>query len=214
VDPRDTLERPVTAERVVQRSRFLAVVEPVPDLGAAEAVLAAARKRHHEARHHCSAWVLGPDGATHRGNDDGEPAGTAGAPILAALTGAELTDVVAVVTRWFGGTLLGTGGLTRAYGGVVADALRDAPRVRRRTVAVLEVTAPLPVAGPLEHRLRTWADAAGAVVDTGRYDPEAVRFEVVALPLHVHGLRALLAGAGLGAAVHDLGHEIRPVRRR
>ncbi len=83
-----------------------------------------------DARHHCTAFVLGPDGTTMRSNDDGEPSGTAGAPMLEVLRGRGLTDVVAVVTRWFGGTLLGTGGLIRAYGDAVSLALDGASLVR------------------------------------------------------------------------------------
>jgi uncharacterized YigZ family protein len=89
------------------------------------------RKQHWDARHHCSAFVLGPDGALQRSSDDGEPAGTAGAPMLEVLRGAEVSDVVAVVTRWFGGTLLGAGGLVRAYSDSVRAGLAEAGTIRR-----------------------------------------------------------------------------------
>src|SRR5699024_12698460 len=80
-------------------------------------------------------------GALQRGNDDGEPAGSAGTPILEAMLGAGYRNVVVVVTRWFGGTLLGSGGLIRAYGGAAADALRLAQPLRRQRVTVLTVYA-------------------------------------------------------------------------
>ena len=111
-----------TAEAAIEvkRSRFLCTVRRVGDESEARAVVDELRTTHWDARHHCSAFVLGPDGAVERSSDDGEPSGTAGAPMLDVLRGQGLTDVVAVVTRWFGGTLLGAGGLVRAY----SDAVR------------------------------------------------------------------------------------------
>ena len=109
-----TVARSAVAETEVKRSRFLCRIERVESEGAARAVVDRARKEHWDARHHCSAFVLGPDGAVQRSSDDGEPSGTAGAPTLEVLRGRALSDVVAVVTRWFGGTLLGAGGLVRA----------------------------------------------------------------------------------------------------
>ena len=128
-----TVARSGTAEIEVKRSRFLAHVVPVDSEDAARAVVDAARKEHWDARHHCSAFVLGPDASVQRSNDDGEPSGTAGAPMLEVLRGRELSDTVAVVTRWFGGTLLGAGGLVRAYSEAVRVGL-DAVGVRRRVL--------------------------------------------------------------------------------
>ena len=122
-----------TAEVEVKRSRFLAHIAPVATEDEARAVVDAARREHWDARHHCSAFVLGPDAAVQRSNDDGEPSGTAGAPMLEVLRGREVSDTVAVVTRWFGGTLLGAGGLVRAYSDAVRAAL-DAVGVRRRVL--------------------------------------------------------------------------------
>ena len=110
---------------MVLRSRFLAHVARAETEAAARAVIAEARAAHHDARHHCSAFVLGADAMLRRSNDDGEPSGTAGRPMLDVLGGRGLSDVVVVVTRWFGGTLLGTGGLTRAYGDATAAALAE-----------------------------------------------------------------------------------------
>ena len=134
-DPRAyvTVAREATAEIEVKRSRFLGHVVPVTTEDEARAVVEAARKEHWDARHHCSAFVLGPDGALQRSSDDGEPSGTAGAPMLEVLRGRGLTDVVAVVTRWFGGTLLGAGGLVRAYSDATRAAL-DAAGTRRRVL--------------------------------------------------------------------------------
>lgn len=120
------------AQLEVKRSRFLARVARVDDEDAARAVIAGARATYPDARHHCSAFIVEVPGAqpVERSSDDGEPSGTAGTPMLEVLRGAELTQVVAVVTRYFGGTLLGTGGLARAYAGAVAAALEGTPRVR------------------------------------------------------------------------------------
>jgi putative IMPACT (imprinted ancient) family translation regulator len=113
--------------------------------------------------------VIGPDASLRRSNDDGEPAGTAGAPMLEVLARREVSDVVAVVTRWFGGTLLGAGGLVRAYGDAVAAALDAAGRRERRLLHTMRVTAPVADAGAFGHRLRT----LGAVSDVA-YGAEVV----------------------------------------
>ena len=117
----------------VKRSVFLAEIARADDEDAARTVVAAARKAHPDARHHCSAFVLEVDGAqpVERSSDDGEPAGTGGMPILAAIHGVGLVGVVCVVTRWFGGVKLGAGPLSRAYGDVAGLALTQAPRVER-----------------------------------------------------------------------------------
>ena len=145
---------PVEAEIEDRRSRFLAHLEPVSDEAAARAVIESVRKQHHTAGHHCSAFILGPDGAVERSSDDGEPAGTAGAPMLEVLRGRELRDVVAVVTRWFGGTLLGAGGLVRAYSVAVAAASDAAELVRYRLANMLELGVDYAIAGRIEASLR------------------------------------------------------------
>lgn len=117
----------------IKRSVFLAQIARVGDEASAREVIAAARKTHADARHHCSAFVVSVEHAqpVERSSDDGEPAGTGGMPILAALHGSGLVDVVCVVTRWFGGVKLGAGPLARAYGDAAGAALSAAPRVER-----------------------------------------------------------------------------------
>jgi uncharacterized YigZ family protein len=160
----ETIAEPVDAEIEISRSRFLTRLERVDGEAGAREVIAAARAAHPRARHHCSAFVLGPGQRTQRSNDDGEPGGTAGAPMLDALVSAGLSDVVAVVTRYFGGVLLGAGGLTRAYRAAVAEAVRVAPRVGRAQRRELRVSTGYDVAAQLEAeaRRRGWAlgDAA------------------------------------------------------
>ena len=142
------------AEIEIRRSRFLGVVRRVGDEDAARALVADLRKQHHDARHHCSAFILGPTPSIERSNDDGEPAGTAGGPMLDVLRGRELSDVAAVVVRWFGGTLLGAGGLVRAYGDAVAAALDGAPLVRRAQDDLFDLSVSHADAGKVESDLR------------------------------------------------------------
>lgn len=131
-----TLKRIETATQDVKKSRFLAIAAPVADEQAAKEFLSA----HSDptANHNCWAWRVGQ---AYRFSDDGEPSGTAGKPILSAIDGQELDRVAVVVTRWFGGILLGSGGLVRAYGGTAALCLRAAEKIEmietvRATVAV------------------------------------------------------------------------------
>jgi uncharacterized YigZ family protein len=149
-----TVARDATAEIAVKRSRFLCTLRRVDDEGAARAVVAELRARHWDARHHCSAFVLGPRSEVQRSSDDGEPAGTAGAPMLEVLRGAAVSDVAAVVTRWFGGTLLGAGGLVRAYGDAVRAALAEAGTRRRVLLTEMALEVGHADAGRVESELR------------------------------------------------------------
>lgn len=156
----------VVGEYEEKRSRFVAVLRRVDDEDAARDLVADLRKAHPAARHHCSAFLVDVPGANRieRSNDDGEPSGTAGIPMLDVLRGSGLTGVSAVVVRWFGGTKLGTGGLVRAYGAAVSaaiDAAWDAGRVVEVTRTPAWTTeVDHAVAGGLESALR----AAGAEV--------------------------------------------------
>ncbi|RLP84149.1 YigZ family protein [Mycetocola lacteus] len=134
-----TIAAPVETEQEIKRSRFICFLTPVADEEEARAEIARVRALHPKARHHCTAFVLGERGQLKRSNDDGEPSGTAGAPMLDAIDGSELTFVVAIVVRYFGGILLGAGGLTRAYRAAVAEAVTHAKILRfepRERIAV------------------------------------------------------------------------------
>ena len=121
----------------IKKSRFVADAAPVSSEAEALAFIAAVQDKHDDARHHCSAWRLLAGDAGWRVSDDGEPSGTAGMPILARIDGQDLRGIAVVVTRWFGGTKLGKGGLIRAYGGAAAAVLEAAVVVEvRETVAV------------------------------------------------------------------------------
>jgi uncharacterized YigZ family protein len=121
-----TLTAPVTGQFRDKGSRFLAFAFPVAEAESAEKHLQALRKTYYDARHHCLAYRLGPQGETLFASDDGEPAHTAGTPILAAIRSRNLTDVAVVVVRYFGGIKLGVRGLIEAYRGAAEDALAQA----------------------------------------------------------------------------------------
>ena len=159
-------------ELEIKRSRFLCALARVDSDEAAREFIAERRKLHHEARHHCTAYVL-DEGRAQRSNDDGEPAGTAGAPMLEVLRRNEITGVVAVVSRYFGGVLLGAGGLERAYGSAESAALEHVGLNELRPMHVVSTTVDHSAAGRLENDLR----AAGFVVSDVDY-AERVRFEL------------------------------------
>ena len=125
MDGRKILYKGGEGEIVEKKSRFIATLRPIASEEEAAQFLTEIRKKYWDARHHCSAFVLGERGDLTRCSDDGEPSGTAGRPMLDVLTGEGLTGCMAVVTRYFGGTLLGTGGLVRAYGGAVREGLKN-----------------------------------------------------------------------------------------
>lgn len=149
-----TLATDGEAEIEVKRSRFLCTLARVSTEEAARTVVDGLRKRHWDAAHHCSAFVLGPDAGVQRSSDDGEPAGTAGAPMLEVLRGREVSDVVAVVTRWFGGVLLGTGGLIRAYSDAVRAGLDEVGLVARELLMEYTLELDHATAGKVEADLR------------------------------------------------------------
>jgi uncharacterized YigZ family protein len=144
-----------SAEIEAKRSRFIAHLARVSTEEEARAFVDMIRKQHWDARHNCSAFVLGPTGAVARSNDDGEPAGTAGAPMLEVLRGAGVSDAVVVVTRYFGGILLGAGGLVRAYGDAVRAGLDEAGLLERRLLGVWQLTVDHADAGRIENELRS-----------------------------------------------------------
>lgn len=157
-----TLSASGEAETRVKASVFLATAWPVADEDEARAILAAREKAMWDANHHCSAWRL--RGGVARANDAGEPGGSAGAPILAAIEGAGLVDVMLIVTRWFGGTKLGVGGLVRAYGEAAALALEAAPRRIGTNAVRLRVRYPYPHTAAV---MRVLERAGAAAIEHG-----------------------------------------------
>ena len=138
----------------VKRSKFIGALRTVRSAQEAEAFLASERKKYHDAKHHCSAYVIrGAEGAPDivHSSDDGEPSGTAGKPMLEVLNGVGLKDVVLVVTRYFGGTLLGTGGLVRAYTDAAKAAAEDAGTVRMALMQQFTAAFDYTFTGSIDH---------------------------------------------------------------
>ena len=127
-----TVYRGGEGEIVEKKSRFIATVRPVHSEEEVLAFIEEVKKKYWDARHNCFAYVIGVTNPTLRCSDDGEPAGTAGKPMLDVLTGEGLHDTAVVVTRYFGGTLLGTGGLVRAYQGAVKEGLQASTVITKR----------------------------------------------------------------------------------
>lgn len=150
-----TIYAPARSEIEIKRSRFIASCARTDSEEAAREFIAQIRREFPDARHHCTAFIIhqnsGPD--TARSSDDGEPAGTAGNPMLKVLSESGLTDVTCVVTRYFGGTKLGTGGLVRAYSGAVQAVLEDAQTVRMVTQPSYQLQLPISEAGKIEAKL-------------------------------------------------------------
>jgi uncharacterized YigZ family protein len=170
--PAHTLAGPCRHVEEIKKSRFLAQAAPVES---PEQALAFVRQvSDPSATHNCWAYRIGQD---YRFNDDGEPGGTAGRPILQAIEGQGIDRAVVVVTRWFGGVKLGAGGLVRAYGGAAAECLRTAVRVPIVAMAKLGMRCGFAELPLLKARLKD----AGARVDEERFDAEGVEL-VVRLP--------------------------------
>lgn len=164
-----TIAAPVQREFVEKKSRFIANAHPVSSVTDADEVIAAIRKRHWDAGHNCVAMITGVLGDQARSSDDGEPGGTAGVPMLEVLRRRELTDLVVVVTRYFGGVKLGAGGLVRAYSTAVSEALDIARIVRREVLTQAKITVEHAEAGRVENMLRQWAPAHGATMGVPTY---------------------------------------------
>lgn len=164
----ETLAAPANAETKVLRSRFLAVVMPVRDTDEFKLRLAEIAEQHRTANHHCWAYVLGRSGETTHCSDAGEPAGSAGKPILNVLRRHRLSNIAAVVTRYFGGIKLGVRGLIEAYGEaaeLALDGVTTIPLVERVS---WRIEAPYDLLETIRHRLRGIpAECDGFVYDTG-----------------------------------------------
>ena len=153
MDAYHTVYRGGSGEIVEKKSRFIAEVFPVTSEEEAMQYLEEARKRYWDARHHCWAYVLGRNPSAERMSDDGEPAGTAGKPILEVIRGRQITDVLVIVTRYFGGTLLGTGGLVRAYTASAAEGLKHSEIITRFHGFKLRIAADYTSLGKIQYLL-------------------------------------------------------------
>lgn len=188
-----TLSGPHRHDALIENSEFLAFADRAGTPQDALAHLAAVRARYPDATHHCWAYRVGP---LYRFSDDGEPGGTAGAPILWAIEGQGLDEVVVVVVRYYGGTKLGTGGLVRAYGGTAAECLRTAPRLEVRPRRRLSVAVPFEHLSGLYYLLGTFDTVRGEEA----YTASGVTLEVEVYPEEADAFAATLRDATRGSA--------------
>jgi len=198
-----TIRYPVPAHRhreelVIERSRFLCTIARVTSVADAQLFVKSTQHEFADATHNCSAYVVGaPASTSHIGlSDDGEPHGTAGRPMLTVLLHSGLGEIAAVVTRWYGGVKLGTGGLARAYGGAVQQALATLSTVQRVDTVALQVLVDYGVVTPVQQLLASLEAKviAEQYTEAVRYDIELAR-DLEAL------LRTQLADLTRGQAV-------------
>jgi uncharacterized YigZ family protein len=159
-----TLAQPAHSELVIRKSRFIGCVQAVADRAAAQAVVAQLRLEHPGATHVCWAFLAGGQSAA---NDDGEPGGTAGRPMLEVLRRQDLEGVLATVVRYFGGVKLGAGGLVRAYTDAVAQALLTATKVPLQKIVPLRCAVPYAMEGVVRRELQHAGAALGEVAHGG-----------------------------------------------
>lgn len=148
--PRATFQK----ELEIRKSIFLATLIPVKNEEEAQEAIAKMKKEKRDATHNCSAYRIGTERIYEKSSDDGEPQGTAGHPMLHVLQMNELTNTLAIVTRWFGGIKLGAGGLTRAYTQSLADAVKEADLVRYTPHEKYTVSFPYTTAGAFENHIK------------------------------------------------------------
>lgn len=201
-----TIAAAVEHELVIKKSRFIATVEPVSSVEDADAVIARIRKQWWDAGHNCTAMVTGLLGDQARSSDDGEPSGTAGVPMLEVLRRRELTDIVAVVTRYFGGVKLGAGGLVRAYSSAVSEALDLAALVRRQSLTRITMDVSHADAGRFDNLLRDWVLHHGATLGEPRYGAVAT-LEAWVPADEIDRLSDDIAAASAGTVVPVIGGE-------
>lgn len=197
-----TVSRQGVHETEVNRSRFLCALAPAATEEEARDYVAGVRREHPTATHNCFAYVIGADARVQKAGDDGEPGGTAGAPMLQMLMRRDVRYVVAVVTRYYGGIKLGAGGLIRAYGGAVGEALDTLGTVTRQRYRLATIIVDHQRAGRLENELR----ATGRAVRDVRY-AEIVTMRIGLPDSDVGTFRAWLADTTAGTAVLELGGE-------
>ncbi|MFZ3576895.1 YigZ family protein [Virgibacillus sp. DJP39] len=150
-----TIKQEGSCQKIIQKSRFLGHVKRVETEEEAQTFIADIKKQFNDANHNCSAYMIGEHDHIQKANDDGEPSGTAGVPILEVLKKQQLKDTVIVVTRYFGGVKLGAGGLIRAYSGSASDVIKTTGVVERQLMQGFLVTVEYGLLGKLENLFRT-----------------------------------------------------------
>lgn len=202
-EPYLTLEHIIEHEIEIKRSRFVCAIAPAFTEEEAKGFVTERKRLYGDATHNCSAYVIGGDRGVQRSDDDGEPGGTAGTPMLETLLRRGLADAVAVVTRYFGGVKLGAGGLVRAYGSAVGKTLDLTPLVKMVPARVITVTVDHVRAGRLENGLHASPYEVREVV----YGAE-VGFRVAVREPDLPGFPSWIATLTAGHAVIEWGEAV------
>ncbi|MCI7061140.1 MAG: YigZ family protein [Lachnospiraceae bacterium] len=192
-----------SGEIVEKKSRFIAHVFPVHSEEEASEYIEQIRKKYWDARHNCHAFVIGPNNETSRCSDDGEPSGTAGRPILEVLQGRGIHDALVIVTRYFGGTLLGTGGLVRAYSQAAQAGLQDSSIMTKQQGRKISIKTDYNGIGKLQYIV---GNRQISVADT-RYG-EAVEMDILVPEEEVASLTKEITEATAGKAELDISDEL------
>lgn len=171
-----TISKDSEAMIIEKKSKFIATVYKVESPIEAENYLVQLRKKYYDATHNCFAYQIGENNEFQKASDDGEPQGTAGKPILEVLKGEEIKNTLICVTRYFGGTLLGTGGLVRAYGKAAKEGLLAAGMIEKRKIYLYNLKMPYTLVGKVQYLL----GEKGYVIRTSTYLAD-VEFEVEVL---------------------------------
>lgn len=171
-----TVKQAGTHEIIIQKSRFIGYVERVKSAEEAQQFVQKIKKKHHDATHNCSAYLIGDHDEIQKANDDGEPSGTAGIPMLEVLKKLQLKNTAVVVTRYFGGIKLGAGGLIRAYSSTTSETIKTIGIVKGELMQGISLSIEYPLLGKVENALRM----SSHVIDHINY------LEKVELIVYVH----------------------------
>jgi uncharacterized YigZ family protein len=185
-----------STEIIVKKSRFLATIVPVETEAAAEEFIEQIKKKYWDASHNCSAYLIGADNPILRCSDDGEPSKTAGRPMLDVLLAHELTNLVVVVTRYFGGTLLGTGGLVKAYQTAVIEGLNSCKIITKQIGIQLQIITDYNQLGKIQY----YAAQEDITILTSEYT-EMVNLTLLVPPSKIQNLTKKIAELTNGSAI-------------
>lgn len=151
-----TIDKIYTFEHIIKKSRFIGHLAPVTSLEEAQNFLKSIRKTHYDATHNCYSYIIGKNGEYYKNSDDGEPSQTAGVVIYDVLKKQELTNVICIITRYFGGIKLGAGGLVRAYGSTTGEVIKLANKIAIVSYSKLSITFDYPHADEIFNFLNSY----------------------------------------------------------
>lgn len=194
------LSKGAEAEIVEKKSRFIATIRPVETQEDAMAFIEEMKKKYYDARHNCSAFVIGSKGELTRSSDDGEPSGTAGRPMLEVLLGSEIRNIAVVVTRYFGGVLLGTGGLVRAYIQAVKAALEECETVRKHYGVKLKIQTDYNGVGKIQYLLAS----KGVTIQESNYAQDVEMIVIVPIEIYDALYKELVEVTSARAGLEEL----------